>query len=184
MLSTSNRPEQGFFAKYEGAFYIVLLSILSFIYLYTLNETMKVPMPHIDKKYAIQVDTMARWTALNTPKSYDEGSGWSSQQDDYKDDDKKTEEYDDTPIVPSSKFRCPPHPPDWITLRSEVNYKYLWVHANENTWMGATATLDTPVHRKAFEVVPVNDDCSDGGWVRLREGDTKGFLYVPTHIHT
>ena len=167
--------------RYEGAFYILLLSCLSCIYIYTLRKSFKVPMPNIDQKFVIQLDTLERWNNLNKPRSSSQDSGnlWSSSQiDDYHYDSTKVEKYDDTPIVPSSKFRCPPHPPDWITIRSEVNYKYLWLHSNEKMWMGATATLDTPVHHKAFEVVPVNDDCSDGGWVRLREGDSKGFLYM------
>lgn len=79
------------------------------------------------------------------------------------------------PNVPSSKYRCRA---SWLSIRSELNYKYLWMHTGETMWMGATATMDTPLHRKAFEVVPVSEDCSDGGWVRIREGDSKGFLYM------
>ena len=29
-----------------------------------------------------------------------------------------------------------------------------------------------------FQIIPVNPSCDDGGWVRLREGDSKGFLYM------
>ena len=79
------------------------------------------------------------------------------------------------PNVPSTKYRCRA---SWLSIRSELNYKYLWMHTGESMWMGATATMDTPLHRKAFEVLPVNADCSDGGWVRLREGDSKGFLMM------
>jgi len=79
------------------------------------------------------------------------------------------------PNVPSTKYRCRA---SWLSIRSELNYKYLWMHTGENMWMGATATIDTPLHRKAFEVIPVKADCSDGGWVRLREGDSRGFLMM------
>jgi len=80
-----------------------------------------------------------------------------------------------TPNVPSDKYRCQS---GWLSVRSEMNYKYLWMHTGENMWMGATATMDTPLHRKAFEVVPVNENCEGSGWVRLREGDSKGFLMM------
>lgn len=79
------------------------------------------------------------------------------------------------PNEPSKNFRCRAC---WLSIRSELNYKYLWMHTGESMWMGATATMDTPLHRKAFEVVPVNEDCSGGGWVRLREGDSKGFVMM------
>eukprot|EP00596_Hydrurales_sp_CCMP1899_P002156 CAMPEP_0119035306 /NCGR_PEP_ID=MMETSP1177-20130426/2235_1 /TAXON_ID=2985 /ORGANISM="Ochromonas sp, Strain CCMP1899" /LENGTH=478 /DNA_ID=CAMNT_0006993353 /DNA_START=161 /DNA_END=1594 /DNA_ORIENTATION=+ len=84
-------------------------------------------------------------------------------------DEKKNE-----PNVPSDKFRCQV---GWLTIRAELNYKYLWMHTGENGWMGASATLDTPLHRRAYEVVPVNESC-EGGWVMLREGDSKGFLMM------
>jgi hypothetical protein len=83
--------------------------------------------------------------------------------------------YKDEPNVPSDKYRCQE---GWLVIRAEMNYKYLWMHAAENGWMGATATMDTPLHRRAFQVVPVNSNCSDGGWVRLREGDSKGFIMM------
>lgn len=79
------------------------------------------------------------------------------------------------PIVPSKNYRCRAC---WLSARSELNYKYLWMHTGESMWMGAAATMDTPLHRKAFEVVPVNEDCSDGGWVRLRESDSEGFIMM------
>jgi hypothetical protein len=78
------------------------------------------------------------------------------------------------PIVPSSKFVCE-H--GWIAIRSELNYKYLWMHAGENMWMGATGTIDTPLHRKAFEITPVGNNCT-AGWVRLRPGDSEGYIMM------
>lgn len=29
-----------------------------------------------------------------------------------------------------------------------------------------------------IQVLPLHPACDDGGWVRLREGDSKGFLYM------
>ena len=51
------------------------------------------------------------------------------------------------------------------------------MHATENLWMGATGSMDTPLHHKAYEMIPVHANCS-GGWVRLREGDSQGFVYM------
>ena len=80
-----------------------------------------------------------------------------------------------SPIVPSTNYRCQE---GWLSIKADINYKYLWMHAGENGWMGATATLDTPLHRRAFQVVPLNKDCDEGGWVMLREGDEDGFLLM------
>jgi hypothetical protein len=44
--------------------------------------------------------------------------------------------------------------------------------------MGATATIDTPLHRKSFKMIPANESCQNEGWVLLQEGDTKGFLLM------
>lgn len=89
------------------------------------------------------------------------------------------------PLVPSDKFFCTPGSngkKDWVSIRSESNYKQLWMHSVEHLWMGASATMDTPLHRKTFEVVPVDDSCSNGGWVRLREADLDGFSYLVTPL--
>jgi len=80
-----------------------------------------------------------------------------------------------TVIVPSLKYVCQD---GWISMRSEMNYKYLWMHSTEKLWMGATATIDTPLHRKSFKMIPANQSCENGGWVILQEGDTKGFLLM------
>jgi hypothetical protein len=89
----------------------------------------------------------------------------------------KYEKEEDTgPNIPSTKFICSN---TWITMRSDMNYKYLWMRNGENFWMSATATIDTPIHHKAFETLPILD-CSveNGGWVLLREGDSKEYIYM------
>lgn len=79
------------------------------------------------------------------------------------------------PIVPSKDVICKKA---WITMRSEMNYKYLWMHATESMWLGASATMDTPLHRKTFITHPVKDDCSEGGWVLMQEGDSDQFIFM------
>ena len=88
----------------------------------------------------------------------------------------KHEKEDIGPNIPSTKFLCSK---TWITLRSEMNYKYLWMRNGENFWMSATATIDTPIHHKTFEVLPVTDcTIENGGWVLLREADSKDYIYM------
>ena len=87
--------------------------------------------------------------------------------------DRDEEKYE--PITPSTKYKCED---GWISMRSEMNYKYLWMHSTEKLWMGATATIDTPLHRKSFKMIPANESCGNGGWVILQEGDTKGYLLM------
>jgi hypothetical protein len=79
------------------------------------------------------------------------------------------------PLVPSTDVMCKKA---WIMMRSEMNYKYLWMHATETMWLGASATMDTPLHRKTFITHPVRDDCSDGGWVLMQEGDSDQFIFM------
>jgi hypothetical protein len=92
-------------------------------------------------------------------------------------DEEATEEEDDKstqPIIPSHNVICSK---SWITIRSEMNYKYLWMHGSEDMWMGASATIDTPIHRKSFILHPVSSDClKDGGFVLLQEGDSDHFI--------
>eukprot|EP00604_Paraphysomonas_vestita_P001180 CAMPEP_0174822884 /NCGR_PEP_ID=MMETSP1107-20130205/19402_1 /TAXON_ID=36770 /ORGANISM="Paraphysomonas vestita, Strain GFlagA" /LENGTH=409 /DNA_ID=CAMNT_0016043229 /DNA_START=101 /DNA_END=1327 /DNA_ORIENTATION=- len=38
-------------------------------------------------------------------------------------------------------------------------------------WMSATASSDTPLHLKSFEIIPVDPDCKTGGWVMIRALD-------------
>jgi len=75
------------------------------------------------------------------------------------------------PLVPSANFRCGE---DWVSIRSQLNYKFLWMHTT-NSWMNAGATADTPIHHKAFHTVPVN--CTEG-WVLLKEGDSNKYIYM------
>jgi hypothetical protein len=84
----------------------------------------------------------------------------------------KDEPEDNGPIIPSTKFTCQS---GWLSIRSELNYKYLWMHAGDNIWMGATATIETPLSRKAFKMTPVASNCSEG-WVLLREADQTGYI--------
>jgi hypothetical protein len=178
----------------------ILLLVLILAYVNILFGPSKQYIPSVTEKFIIQRDTAARWNDTLSQESktsyrYDDfssskkplSSKFRNIGDDYYrgGEEEETGIYRDSgavaeretgPNKPSEHFRCPPHPPDWITIRSELNYKYLWLHGKENGHMSASATMDTPLHRKAFEVVPVKDDCSDGGWVMLREGDSKGFL--------
>lgn len=119
--------------------------------------------------------------------------GYYSEKKKYDDDDDGFGRYGNSfkkslpggAIVPSTNFLCFPSmnengdqvPDTWVTVRSDLNYKFLWMHAAENLWMGATATMDTPLQRKAIQMIPLNANCSEG-WVRLREGDTDQFIYM------
>ena len=81
------------------------------------------------------------------------------------------------PLVPSSDFYCRR---GWVSFRSELNYKFLWMHDKDTTWMSATAPLDTGLHHRAFETIPVGQNCSaeggGAGWVKLRAHDHSGFV--------
>ena len=77
------------------------------------------------------------------------------------------------PIVPSENYHCGT---DWVLIRSQLNYKFLWMHT-ATMWMAAGATIDTPMHHKSFKLYPVENDCA-GGWVMLKEGDSNGFIYM------
>jgi hypothetical protein len=37
--------------------------------------------------------------------------------------------------------------------------------------MTASASIDTPLHLKSFEIIPVDEKCATGGWVMLRAFD-------------
>lgn len=93
------------------------------------------------------------------------------------------------PIVPSSNFYCRKGGGLYVSLRSDLNYKFMWMHGFEDYTMSAAATIDTPLHLKTFEIVPVDDaDCdtkvttqrndSVVGWVRLRSVDRKEYIYI------
>jgi hypothetical protein len=91
----------------------------------------------------------------------------------------------------SQNFYCPPDEQttekELIAIRSEMNYKYLWMHGTEDKWMGATGTIDTPIHRKSFHVYPVltaDGACADGGWVLLKERDQNKFVKMIAPANT
>jgi len=77
------------------------------------------------------------------------------------------------PIVPSKDFYCLR---SWVVMRSDLNYKYLWLHEKDSFWLSANAPFSTGLHHKAFEVIPVGGKCSEEGWVKLRAYDHKGYL--------
>lgn len=188
----------------ENNIIVFILSVLIIIYTYLLVSPTQPRLPDRPKSFVIKRSTredfdifMNEFRSVKNYSSYDwnsyKSSNWnyteeysdqeewgvSSQHDDFFLDEykiKSSETKDNyKPNEPSDKFRC--HY-GWVSIRSELNYKYLWMHSNVDMWMSATATIDTPLHRKAFEIIPVNPSCDDGGWVLLREADTKGYLYM------
>lgn len=187
---------------FENAFTIGLLSVLILIYLYLLfspNQPHKQKEPRsfvIKKDLQNTFDIFLKefrdskssynWGGSNSYGS-NSGNAWEdfetegNKQDDFFEgrygsiQEESNNNVESGPNIPSDKYRCEK---GWISIRSEMNYKYLWMHSGENTWMSATATIDTPLHRKAFEILPVNEDCSNGGWVLIREGDSKGYLMM------
>jgi hypothetical protein len=79
------------------------------------------------------------------------------------------------PNVPSSNFHCSE---SWMVIRSQLNYKFLWMHT-ASMWMAAGATIDTPMHHKSFKLSPVDGNCqNNGGWVVLQEGDSSSFIFM------
>jgi hypothetical protein len=97
-----------------------------------------------------------------------------SEKDRFEDDEE--DEEDNKPIIPSTEYVCESNA--WLTIRSELNYKYLWMHGTEESWMGASATMETPIHRKAFIIHPIiHNNCNGSeGWVLLQEGDSDHFI--------
>lgn len=173
--------------RYENPAIIFVLSTLIVGYSWILFAPHHETVPKVLPTYVIQRDTLDLWKQWNAEREkkakelgvqndYWSGMGGSGADDYF--DNGTNGDVETGPIEPSDKYRCPPHPPDWITIRSELNYKYMWMHTGEEMYMGASATLDTPLHHKAFEVMPVKENCMDGGWVRLREADSKGFLHM------
>ena len=124
--------------------------------------------------YGSSSSAYKEWGKGGTPDDFFLDASRSGKDDFYPSRDGKDEK--SGPIVPSINYRCQE---GWLAIRAELNYKYLWMHAGEHGWMGATATMDTPLHRRSFEIHPVNESCADGqGWVKLREGDSQGFLMM------
>lgn len=187
----------------ESILTIALLLILTLVYTY-LNLS---PQRYISSKprnFVIQLTTQQEFLELvkemkdselswsssfysSYNSNYSSNSGWGKEgrADDFFLDqyyatsgrnEKRQREWSDPdePIVPSKNYHCES---SWITIRSELNYKYLWMHSGDNMYMGATASMDTPLQRKAFEMIPLYENCSEG-WVRLREGDTDAFIFM------
>lgn len=189
----------------ESKITILVLSVLTCIYLYVLFWPNQPRPSHLPFNVVIRRDTKANFQKVMADlrggyseyqsgerhlggmvddifnRSYEWGAG--RKEDDFLLD---TGGYTDyiggghsineevfAPLVPSTSFHCSS---SWVTIRSEMNYRFLWMHGTEDTWMGASATIDTPVHRKTFKLHPVSD-CKDG-WVLLQEGDGAAFAYM------
>lgn len=189
----------------ETTITIVILASLSIVYIYLLCSPSQPRVPPPNRPFILQKSIFAKETfdavqqAMKEAKTskysfskYDDFNYSSSERefggkghaDDFffdgytQDGGKYKKDHDEEknePIVPSSKYICQD---GWISIRSEMNYKYLWMHSTEKLWMGATATIDTPLHRKSFKMIPANESCANGGWVILQEGDTKGYLLM------
>lgn len=176
---------------------IIILSVLCGLYTYLLLSPTQPRLSNRDRNFIIRKDTQANFDEFmgevrDYQKEqygwYNPGSGSSIDKKDFtvREDDffmdssmVKGQEFDSRPyepIVPSLNYICKPG--SWITMKSDLNYKYLWMHAAENKFMGATATVDTPLHRKSFKMILANSTCEDGGWTVLQEGDSDGFIYM------
>ena len=77
------------------------------------------------------------------------------------------------PLTPSTDVYCRA---GWVAFRSELNFKFLWMHDKDTKFMSATAPYDTGLHHKAFATEPVDPDCKDGGWVKLRTYNHDGYV--------
>eukprot|EP01041_Mallomonas_annulata_P007902 gene7902-16175_t len=189
----------------ENSIVIGILIVVIGVYIYLLLSPTQPTLPKRPRSFVISRNTKSdfedfmkefresqnysssSWSGGgNSNYTFDDyGGDWgewknSSGQDDFflepsYDKEERNSEEIYKPIEPSAKFHCMQ---GWLSIRSELNYKFLWLHGNIDMWLSATATLDTPLHRKTFEMVPVTDGCGEGGWVRLREGDNKNFLYM------
>ncbi len=180
---------------FESSATIVTLLALIVVYLYILLSPSQPHVPDHKRNFVIPEDTLENFKVFTKGDSYGSSNGW-----DFTDDrgsnssfsSGREKSHDDfflfegggesnfadvdtprEPIVPSENFHCGS---DWIMIRSQLNYKFLWMHT-ANFWMAAGATIDTPMHHKAFKLSPVYDDCANG-WVVLQEGDSSGFIYM------
>lgn len=184
---------------------VAILAALTMIYLYLLLSPTQPRLPQKLINVVIKRDTIQNFKEFMQGGSdyseeykkytsnefqYDDEMNTTERYDHHREDDffldpsefkdydpskEEDEEDDDIPIVPSLKYICQPN--TWLTIRSELNYKYLWMHGTEDMWMGASATIDTPIHRKAFIMHPLDLDCNKtGGWVLLQEGDSDHFI--------
>lgn len=177
---------------FESSATIVTLLALIIVYLYILLSPSQPHVPDHKRNFVIPDDTQANFQEF-IKGSGSKNSGWDFADDRTSNYSLKSEweKQDDfflfegggennfvenaprEPIVPSENFHCGD---DWIMIRSQLNYKFLWMHTG-NMWMAAGATIDTPMHHKSFKLAPVEADCASG-WVVLQEGDSSGFIYM------
>ena len=188
----------------ENNITIALLGTVTSVYIYLLLSPSQPHLPSRPRSFVIQRDTKQAYLTFyenfkkaqypnyeqfdskdsNYTSYNDYGSSFSKKAhnddfflDVYKDDDTSNKDKSEevyVPNMPSENFTCFD---GWLSVRSEVNFKYLWMHSGENGWMGASATLDTPLHRRSYQVQPVSNNC-EGGWVKLRESSETGFLMM------
>ena len=203
-IKSENNDNNDSFTNRDNLLSLIVLGGLSGVYAYLLIDPKQPRLSARPKNFVLKPDTIesfakfttafksggsssssySRYYGSSSDKNYSSHQGmddfFMTGKDDFKDfyvDDKKLDKRME-PISPSSDFLCQEQG-SWLAIRAELNYKYLWLHAGEHGWMGATATMDTPLHRRSFEIHPVNESCADGqGWVRLREGDSQGFLMM------
>jgi hypothetical protein len=70
-----------------------------------------------------------------------------------------------------------------VSIRSEANYKYLWLHGNSELRLSATASQETPLHLRAFKMAPIHSDCREGGYVSLQSLESdKMFLHMKSNV--
>lgn len=189
----------------ENILIIGILVVLLLVYLYLLTSPTQPHPLYTLPNVVIQRDSKEAFDAfMKEVRDYRDGysaNGWygngsntfedwkgfgaGGHHDDFFLDDKYNgngngnKDYEEdpyTPLVPSADVVCGDN--IWITMRSEMNYKYLWMHATESLWLGASATMDTPIHRKAFIIHAVEPGCSNGGWILLQEGDSDNFIMM------
>ena len=177
---------------FESSATIVILSALIVVYLYILLSPSQPHVPDHKRNFVIPVDSLESFQSFTKGGSQNSGFDFTddrSGNSTYKSDWGKTDDFflfenggegdsksqvrSTEPIVPSENFHCGN---DWIMIRSQLNYKFLWMHTG-NMWMAAGATIDTPMHHKSFKLSPVDSDCSTG-WVVLQEGDSNGFIFM------
>mmetsp|Transcript_36783 Transcript_36783/g.68417 ORF Transcript_36783/g.68417 Transcript_36783/m.68417 type:complete len:549 (-) Transcript_36783:26-1672(-) len=183
----------------ENLVAVVVLTLLTIIYLYILTSPTEEPVvPFLKRQFAIPSDTEANFDKfLESYKKGHDGSSYLEGENDmgnrggggltddfyfkpagYSDNHKSM--YEHTPNIPSEKFICQE---GLVTIRSEANYKYLWLHGNSEQRLSATASQETPLHLRSFKMSPVNSDCSDSGYVTLQSVESDGrFLYMMSNV--
>jgi hypothetical protein len=183
---------------------VLVLACLTIVYLYILaSPEEQLVVPFLQRQFVIPTDTEATFNKfLESYKTSHDGSyqsendmiggeGWEAgggggggATDDfyfkpagYSDNHKSM--YEHGPNIPSEKYLCQE---SWISIRSEANYKYLWLHGNSDQRLSATASQETPLHLRSFKMTPVHSDCSDGGYVTLQSVENENmYLFMKTN---